>query len=35
MRKTRSALLERIAKGEWGDEVEAELKAGIEEFKKA
>lgn len=35
MRKTRAALLERIAKGEWSDEVEAELKAGIEEFKKA
>ncbi len=35
MKKTRSVLMERIAKGEWGDEVESELKAGIEEFKKA
>ncbi len=35
MRKTRSVLLEKISKGEWGDEVEADLKNGIEEFKKA
>ncbi len=35
MRKTRSTLLEKIAKGEWNDEVEADLKNGIEEFKKS
>ena len=35
MEKSKSALLEKIAGGAWGDEVEAELKAACEEFKKA
>ena len=34
MRKTRAALMDKIRAGEWGDEVENDLKAGIEEFKK-
>jgi len=35
MRKTRSALLEKIAKGEWSDEIEGEIKSGMDEFKKS
>lgn len=34
LRKTYATLLERIAKGDWGDEVESELKAALEAFKK-
>lgn len=34
MRKTRSTLMDKLHVGEWSDEVENEMKAGIEEFKK-
>jgi len=33
MKKTRAALMDKIKAGEWGDEVENDLKAAIEEFK--
>lgn len=33
MKTTRAALMDKIREGQWGEEVEAELKAGIEEFK--
>jgi len=35
MNKTKSVLLEKIAKGEWDDKIEAELKEAIEQFKKS
>ena len=35
MEKTKRALLDKIAAGEWSDEIEAELKSAGEEFKKA
>ncbi len=34
MKTTRAALMDKIREGQWGEEVEAELKASIEEFKK-
>jgi F-type H+-transporting ATPase subunit alpha len=33
MRTTRAALMAKIQDGQWGDEVEAEIKSAIEEFK--
>ncbi len=33
MRSTRAALMDKIHEGQWGDEVEAEIKSAIEEFK--
>jgi hypothetical protein len=34
MNKSKSTLLEKIAKGEWDENIEKELKSAIEEFKK-
>jgi F-type H+-transporting ATPase subunit alpha len=33
MRSTRAALMDKIHEGQWGDDVEAEIKSAIEEFK--